>query len=196
MAPITFRPRAGGRWANADFHVRTSRWLHRLTLTRSEQLRRAPRDARPAVQEPVLTQGNLEPIRPAEAKEMYLSQRESEVSKSTIQAHHYRLKHFVEWCEKVAEIDNLNELSGRDLQRYKMWRREDGELNNVTMVTQLSTLRVFVKWCENIDAVASGTHDKILMPSLAKTEDRRTAMLDEEAARRLIEYLRKVEFST
>jgi integrase len=64
------------------------------------------------------------------------------------------------------------------------------------MVTQLSTLRVFISWCEDIDAVASGTHDKILMPSLAKNEDRRTAILDEEAAVQLLEYLRKVGFAT
>jgi integrase len=138
---------------------------------------------------------NLEPISPADAKEMYLEQRKQEVSDSTIQAHHYRLSHFVRWCEEVENLENLNTLSGRDLQRFKMWRRADGGLNNVTMVTQLSTLRVFIKWCENIDAVANGTHDKILMPSLAKNEDRRTAMLDTKAAERLIEYLRKFEFS-
>jgi site-specific recombinase XerD len=87
----------------------------------------------------------LEPIRPAEAKQMYLEQRKQEVSESTIKAHHYRLKHFVRWCESVEDIENLNTLGGRELQRYKMWRREDGDLNNVTMVTQLSTLRVFVR---------------------------------------------------
>ncbi|OYR50043.1 site-specific integrase [Halorubrum sp. Ea8] len=139
---------------------------------------------------------NLEPIHPAKAKEMYLSQREEEVSQSTIQAHHYRLKHFVRWCREVAEIDNLNELSARGLQQYRMWRREDGDLNNVTMVTQLSTLRVFVRWCENIDAVESGIHDTILLPSLEKTEDRRTAMLSEEAAKQLLEYLRQFEYAT
>lgn len=138
----------------------------------------------------------LEPIEPAEAKKMYLQQRKQEVSASTIQAHHYRLKHFVRWCDDVENLENLNTLSGRDLQRFKMWRRDDGGLNNVTMVTQLSTLRVFIKWCENIDAVVSGTHDKILMPSLAKNEDRRTAMLDEKSANQLIEYLRKFEFAT
>lgn len=138
----------------------------------------------------------LEPISAAEAKEMYLEQRKQEVSDSTIQAHHYRLKHFVEWCEEVADIENLNTLGGRDLQRFKMWRREDGDLNNVTLVTQLSTLRVFIRWCEDIDAVARGTHDKILMPSLAKNEDRRTVTLDKVAAKKLIEYLRKFEFST
>jgi site-specific recombinase XerD len=139
---------------------------------------------------------NQTPIRPAEAKEMYLEQRKQEVSDSTIQAHHYRLKHFVRWCEDVENLENLNTLGGRDLQRFKMWRRDDGDLNNVTMVTQLSTLRVFIKWCEDIDAVARGTHDKILMPSLAKNEDRRTAHLDKAAASQLLEYLRRIEFST
>jgi site-specific recombinase XerD len=138
----------------------------------------------------------LEPITPAEAKAMYLEQRKQEVSDSTIQAHHYRLGHFVEWCDKVAEIDNLNELTGRDLQRYKLWRREDGDLNNVSLTTQLSTLRVFIRWCEKIDAVASGTHNKILIPSLDKNEDRRTAKLDKGAAEQLIDYLRQFEFAT
>lgn len=139
---------------------------------------------------------DLTPIEPEEAKEMYLEQRKHEVSESTIKAHHYRLKHFVRWCHTAGDIENLNNLTGRDLQRFKTWRREDGDLNNVTMVTQLSTLRVFINWCEDIDAVASGIHDKILMPSLAKNEDRRTAILDKEAATQLLEYLRKVEFAT
>ncbi|TKX36131.1 site-specific integrase [Halorubrum sp. CGM5_25_10-8B] len=130
------------------------------------------------------------------ALEMYLDQRQPEVSDSTLQAHRYRLGHFVEWCENVAEIDNLNNLTGRDLQRYKIWRREDGDLNNVSLVTQLSTLRVFIRWCEDIDAVEPGTHDKILMPSLSKNEDRRTVTLGKAAAKKLIEYLRQFKFAS
>ena len=60
----------------------------------------------------------------------------------------------------MEEVTNLNEITGRDLQRYKLRRREDGDLNGVTMVTQLSTLEVLIGWCENIDAVASGTRLK------------------------------------
>jgi len=37
----------------------------------------------------------LEPIAPAEAKEMYLAQRRGEVAEATLQAHHYRLKPFI-----------------------------------------------------------------------------------------------------
>jgi site-specific recombinase XerD len=137
--------------------------------------------------------GTLEPIEPAGAKEMYFERRKQEVSESTIQAHRYRLGHFVRWCENVEGLENLNNLTGRDLQRFKMWRQEDGGLNNVTMVTQLSTLRVFIEWCERMDAVDDGLHDKILMPSLSKHEDQRDAMLDSEDAERMIQYLRDFE---
>ncbi|QKY18024.1 tyrosine-type recombinase/integrase [Halorubrum sp. CBA1229] len=139
---------------------------------------------------------NLEPIEAAEAKEMYLEQRKQEVSESTIQAHHYRLKHFVRWCEEQEDLHNLNNLTGRDLQRYSMWRREDGDLNNVTMVTQLSTLRVFIKWCERIDAVEDGLHDKIILPDLSRHEDQRDAMLDSEDAKQLLEYMRQFEWGS
>lgn len=60
-----------------------------------------------------------------------IEQRKQEVSESTVQAYHYRLKHFVRWCEQVDEITNLNEITGRNLQRHKLWRRDDGDLNNV-----------------------------------------------------------------
>jgi site-specific recombinase XerD len=139
---------------------------------------------------------DLEPIEVAEAKEMYIEQRKQEVSESTIQAHHYRLKHFVRWSEEQEDLHNLNNLTGRDLQRYSMWRREDGDLNNVTMVTQLSTLRVFIKWCERIDAVEDGLHDKIILPDLSQHEDQRDAMLDSEDAEQLLEYMRQFEWGT
>lgn len=137
----------------------------------------------------------LEPIAPSEAKEMYLDQKSTEASESTVQAHDYRLRHFVRWCDQN-DIENLNELSGRDLHQYKLWRRDDGDLNNVTMVTQLSTLRVFIRWCEQIDAVAEGLSESIVLPSLSKGADQRDAMLDAEDANQLLEYLRQFEFGT
>lgn len=138
---------------------------------------------------------DLQPIGPEEAKQMYLDQRRSEVSESTIQAHDYRLRHFVRWCGEE-DIENLNTLTGRELHQYRVWRREDGDLNNVTLVTQLSTLRVFIRWCERIDGVSEGLHDQILLPSLSKHEDERDAILDREDAERLLQYLRQFEFAT
>jgi hypothetical protein len=56
----------------------------------------------------------LEPISPAEAKEMYLNARKHEVSQSTLNGYHYRLKHFIRWCENVEGLDNMNDLTGRN----------------------------------------------------------------------------------
>jgi site-specific recombinase XerD len=60
----------------------------------------------------------LEPISPAEAKEMYLEARKREVSQSTLDGYHYRLKHFIRWCQQVEGIENMNELTAPYPLRY------------------------------------------------------------------------------
>ncbi|WP_227738888.1 hypothetical protein [Halorientalis pallida] len=70
----------------------------------------------------------LEPISPAEAKERYLNARKHEVSQSTLDGYHYRLKHFIRWCENVEGLDDMNDFTGRKLQQFKTWRRDDGDL--------------------------------------------------------------------
>lgn len=140
----------------------------------------------------------LEPIAPAEAKEMYLDARAHEVSQSTLDGYHYRLKHFVRWCEEVEELDNLNDLSGRDLQRYKTWRRDDGDLKPITLHGQLDALRLFLRWCESIDAVEPGLHEKLsaLMPSLSKQDEQSTSIFDSDEAENLVDYLRRFEYAS
>lgn len=53
---------------------------------------------------------SLEPIDPETALELYLADRETEVSKATLYSHNSRLGHFVRWCGEE-EIENLDELS-------------------------------------------------------------------------------------
>ena len=106
----------------------------------------------------------LEPIGPAEAKEMYLAQRRGEVAESTLQGHHYRLKPFVQWCESTG-LTNLNDLTARSLHEYRLHRKERDDSCKVTR-TQLSTIRVFVKFLESIDGVGQRLHDKMLIPSM------------------------------
>jgi hypothetical protein len=48
---------------------------------------------------------------------MYVDHRGPELSEKSIQNHKYRLNTFVEFCEEY-EIENLNELTGRDCHRY------------------------------------------------------------------------------
>lgn len=137
----------------------------------------------------------LQPLEPSRAFEMYLRERESEVSNHTIEAHRYRLQHFLGWCDERS-IENLNELTGRDLHDYKLWRRDDGDLNRVTVKTQMDTLRVFIRFCERIDAVQAELADKVVSPSLGKGENERDVHIDAERAQKTLQYLKKFRYAS
>ncbi len=68
---------------------------------------------------------SLEPIDPETALELYLAERENELTEATLYSHRSRIGHFVRWCNKQ-DIHNLNELIGRQLHRYRLWRRDEG----------------------------------------------------------------------
>lgn len=83
---------------------------------------------------------NLEPLSPEKAKQMYLRERRGEVSDRTLQAHDYRLVHFIHWVNENT-LSNMNELTGRDIPEFRLWRKDDGDLNAVSLQTQLQIFR-------------------------------------------------------
>ncbi|MDL0128510.1 tyrosine-type recombinase/integrase [Halobacterium salinarum] len=137
----------------------------------------------------------LEPIDPETALDLYLADRENEMSQATIYSHSSRLGHFVRWCDDQ-EITNLNDLTGRSLHQYRIWRRDDGNLKPVSEKTQMDTLRVFIKWLESIDGVAEDLHAKVLSPTLGDGENVRTVMLDPGFADTILNHLRKFEYAS
>jgi site-specific recombinase XerD len=138
---------------------------------------------------------NLEPIEPDEALELYLADRQNNVSQATIYSHRSRLGHFVRWCDKE-ELSNLNELTGRQLHAYRIWRRTEGNLSKVSEKTQMDTVRVFVKWLESIDGVQDDLHTKVRSPTLSGDDNIRDIMLDEDRAGQILEYLAKYEYAS
>lgn len=139
---------------------------------------------------------DLEPIEPQEALDWYLDDRAEELADSSLYAHKNRLGHFIRWCSGDGDIENLNDLSGRDFSRYKIWRREDGDLNNVSLNTQLHTLRVFIQWCEGINAVQKDYHEYIDPPRMSPKENVRSVMLEPETAAEVLAYLEKFRYAT
>ncbi|WP_217255555.1 site-specific integrase [Natronococcus occultus] len=79
----------------------------------------------------------LEPMHPTEAVQTYLDGR-TDLSPSSKENHEYRLERFLEWCEEEG-IDDMNDLTGRNLHQHKIWRSQD--VNNVTLKNQLGTVR-------------------------------------------------------
>ena len=132
----------------------------------------------------------LEPIDPETALELYLADRENDVAESTLYAHRSRLGHFVRWCDDQ-DITNLNELTGRRLHEYRIWRRNDGDLAPPSEKSQMDTLRVFIRWLESIDGVPQDLSTKVLSPSIDSRKHARSVMLDAERVPDILAYLEK-----
>lgn len=112
---------------------------------------------------------DLEPIEPQAAVELYLADREREVACSALRSQRSRLQFFVEWCEDEG-ITNLNKLTGRDLNEYRIWRRNDGDLVPASENCQMDTLRVFLRWLELIEGVPKDFHENVWSPAIDRTK--------------------------
>ena len=114
---------------------------------------------------------NLEQIDIETALHLCLTDKENELSEPSLKGHNHRLGHFVRWCNEVEEIENLNTLGGRQLHKYRIWRREEGDLNEVSERTQMNTLRVFIRWLESVDGVKYlGVRPRGTLPAISVDE--------------------------
>jgi integrase len=77
-----------------------------------------------------------------------------------------------------------------------VWRRQGGGLHNVSLNIQLSTLRVFIKWAEKVDAVEIDLHEYITPPTMSRGEDVSTTLLGDEKAADVLRFYYKYEYAT
>ena len=136
-----------------------------------------------------------ESIAPHTAVDLYLDDRKAEVTQSTYRNHKYHLRRFLEWCDDVG-FDDMSDMDGRCIYEYKNYRRNQGDVNEVTLSNQLSTFRVFLRFCENLGFVEEGTVEKVMMPDIAPGEDARDVAIDAETAENILNYLSKFEYAT
>jgi integrase len=137
----------------------------------------------------------LEPIKPETAFEWYIEDKQQEFTKATINSHRSRLGHLLGWLEEQG-IENMNELTGRDIQRYRTWRRKDGDLAPPTEKTEMDTIRVFTRWCESIDAVQENLYVKVQSPTLSAEENSRDVKLDADEAKEVLAYVDRYGYAS
>lgn len=138
---------------------------------------------------------SLEPIEPETALELYLADRENELAESSLKRYEYLLGHFMRWCDEE-DIENLNTLTGRLLQDFRIWRREDGDINKVTENKQMKAVRVFIGWLESIDAVEPDLREKVRIPTIGVDEGSRDVKLDESRAKEILTWLSKYHYAS
>ena len=137
----------------------------------------------------------LEPIDPETALELYLEEKRTKSAAATIRSHRSRLGHFVRWCDQ-RDIENLNNLTGRKLQEYRLWRRNDGNLSKTSVKTQVDTLRVFVRWLGTVDAVDPELYLKVISPDVTPDENSRDVKIDKEDAEAMLSHLETYEYAS
>lgn len=125
---------------------------------------------------------------PEAAVERYLKRRQSDSTESSVYAWKYRLKLFVEWCEEM-DIEVVGDLRGRDLDLYYEDRAAD--VAPVTLEGEMFTLRKFVEYLDQLDAVEGRLHESVRIPDLDQGERTDETLLPAERALPLLDYYRE-----
>ncbi len=143
---------------------------------------------------------DLKPITPAEAVEMFHSAMRDEHADSTRRSEKHRLLAFLQFCDEHG-IEELNELTGRDLYLYRTWRREgngDGRepIKRVTLKSQLASLRRFLRFAADIDAVPATLYEQVTLPTMKNGEDVSDSTLEADRALEILDYLEHAQPSS
>ncbi len=99
------------------------------------------------------------------------------------------------WCDEK-DINNLNRLTGRDLQEFRLWRKEQGDINLMTLNNLTSAIQVFLKWAGSVEAVRPNLHEKVMVPQVSPSDEQSDAMLEADDAEAILEYLETYHYAS
>ena len=132
-------------------------------------------------------------VEPYVAVQDFLKERKEEVRKSSHRNYQYALQRLVEFCANQ-EIEYINNITGYDLKQFKLARREDG-IKEVTLKNNLSTIRVFLRWCAQAELVEEGTAEMVQLPPLDRNDRTDDTVLSLDRVENVLDYLYKFEYA-
>jgi integrase len=142
-----------------------------------------------------MTQTDLEPLAPQDALDWYLEHRRDSLRTATRRKHRSALGAFVEWTGEVG-IDNLNDISGRQLMEFKTWRKTESDLTVVSLNGNLAILQRFLRFCENVDAVSEKVVDRVPLPNVPLDEEVDNWVPTDEAVKGIRSYFGQFEYAS
>lgn len=137
----------------------------------------------------------LEPLAPQNALDWYLEHRQDGLRTTTRRKHESALGIFVDWTND-ASIENMNDLSGRDLMRFKTWRKNQADLSTVSLNGNLAVLRTFLQFCESIDAVRGDLHEDVPLPNVPPSEEVNEFVPSTEEVKQIRTYFQQFEYAS
>ncbi|WP_265111729.1 tyrosine-type recombinase/integrase [Halosolutus halophilus] len=132
-------------------------------------------------------------VTPKQAVEDFLAEREGEVSKASHRNYKYALKELLRFCENQG-IEEVGEIHGYHLKQYKLRRRGQG-IKEVTLKNNLSTLREFLRWCEQAELLERGTAEPVQLPKLDEDDRVSDDTLSQDRVGDILDYFYKFEYA-
>ena len=136
----------------------------------------------------------LQPMPPREAFELWMQRQQGRKADETLQSYHYRVEPFIDWLEE-RKIENLNDLDGRDILVFDAERQERDVQQN-TLNNQFGSIRLFLKFAADIEAVDEDLPKKVDPPTLTKADRVNQEKVPSERAKRILEYLDRFEYAS
>lgn len=133
-------------------------------------------------------------VSPEQAVQDFLDEREHEVSKESHRNYKYALEEFLRFCEHH-EIENIDELHGYHLKKFKLRRRGQG-IKEITLKNNLSTLRVFLRWCAQAELIERRLDELVQLPNLSKDDRVSDDVLTLDRVEDILDYYYKYEYAT
>jgi len=127
--------------------------------------------------------------------EYFLAIHKDEWAKATYRDYSYDLTRFLEYGEYACLAD-LSNLSSSNLEEFREWRKQDGNIGLATLHGQLMNVRSMIKWCERNEIVESGLAEQIEMPDLDDSDIVSYVRLQAEVAELILEYNQQFDYVT
>ncbi|WP_435069198.1 tyrosine-type recombinase/integrase [Haloplanus sp. C73] len=123
-----------------------------------------------------------------QAVDRWLGRLRLDRSDQTVSSYRRRLKHFVEWCEDEG-FEHVDELTAWDLDEYDTHRRKTG-IKAISLNNELTTLRLFLDYCERVGLTEADLSDSIDPPTVDSGEETDDEFFAPDDARRLLDAYR------
>jgi site-specific recombinase XerD len=133
-------------------------------------------------------------LSPREAFERWMSRLRVDKREATISSYHYRVKLFVEWCEREG-IETIGEVTGWDIESYETERRGT-DVEAVTLNKELGTVQNWLEYCARVELVDENLPAKVDPPDVGAQADIDETRLTTAAAEALFDYYEAEAYGT
>lgn len=161
-------------------------------MTNEESSEREVLDAIDELRRDLEEDPDLVPTPPREAYELWLDSL-SDRRESTLDSYQYRVEPFLDFLVEN-DVEDLNDLATRHIKQYEAERQ--GSRKRTSLNNELGTVKQFLTYCYELEAVTKGVVEAVNVPELTKDEWIREEKLVPGRANDILENLERYRYAS